>query len=59
MLYFKQYNYVIYHTIETIQLRNIGRYHVLTTVLYYTLKSTPKKVSLYHRNGLTMYMLYT
>ena len=38
---------------------NIGRYHVLTTVLHYTLKSTPKKVSLYHRKGLTIDILYT
>ena len=39
----------------------IVRYHVLTTPLYYTyytLKSAPKKVSLYHRNGLTIYFIY-
>ena len=38
---------------------NIGTDTALTKVLYYTLKSTPKKVSLYHRNVLTIYILYT
>ena len=33
---------------------NIGTDTALTKVLYYTLKSTPKKVSLYHRNGFTI-----
>ena len=35
--------------------RNIGWDNALTKVLYYTLKFTPKKVSLYNSNGLTIH----
>ena len=35
---------------------HIGRDHVLTTALHYSLKSTPKKVSLCHRKVLTIHI---